>query len=135
MTKERPWSITIISFYLLLGSIFSIIAQIMTIQRLSAFQIVSCFTHAVLGAVCGVLLLKRVSWSRYLYIITFMGASIISISMDGFRSNFIGLLLAIVIIFFLFNGSAGRYFKDPEQLSLWSKPTAVQNNPIPIPFS
>ena len=125
--KERPLSITIISWILIIMGGVSSVTSYFSLQNPIAqklmeenpipinIQIVLMYFGLSVIVVCGVAMLKQINWGRYLY----TGWSIIGFTIGLFTTPMKfamipGFLVMLVIVYFLFRSEANEYFKVKE---------------------
>jgi len=126
--KTRPKSIAIISWFLIIISVISIIAAVFTYDspealkamELSVLPIGIQYTLMVIGTLltvtCGILMLKGHIMGRNIYI----GWTVISLILSFFTSPaktmvIPGLILFAIFSFFLFRPKANEYFSTAKK--------------------
>lgn len=79
-------------------------------------QYVMMYAGLIISVVSGIAMLKRQNWARYLYIVWSVIGFVIGIITSPVRAAFIpGIVIVIIIAFFLFRPKANEYFSPSEQ--------------------
>ena len=123
--KERPTSITVIAWFLIvmggisiITSIFSLfnpnpmVEEIMSRSPLPVpIQQLLSYAGIAVSIVSGMYLLDGANWARFLYVIwSFIGILISIISLPNLLFIIPGLVFWIIITFYLFRPQANDYF-------------------------
>jgi hypothetical protein len=123
MMQQRPTSLTIIGWFLIVIAAFGLISQVTMQDNPVAQQVLAqsplpAWVHMALGVVgavvtaaCGYGVLKGLNWSRYLYV----GYSLFGLAIGFLTTPFtsiwlISLLFLAVFAFFLFRPAANAWF-------------------------
>lgn len=120
---QRPTSLTIIGWLLIVFAAFGLISQLMmqdnpVAQQMLAESTVPASVHLALGivgalvsAASGYGILKGLNWSRFLYIgWSILGVAITLITMPFTSILLISVVMIAVIAFFLFRPAANSWF-------------------------
>lgn len=125
--KDRPKSITIISWYFIIASFAGVISmylnrdtpEIVKMMEQTAMPITMQYLMIVVGSiimlVCGILMLKAMGSGRIIYV----GWSMISLLIHTFTTPVMAMMVPafvmfIIITFFLFRPKANEYFGSSE---------------------
>jgi hypothetical protein len=120
VAADRPRSITIIGWYLIIATIFGLGLFFWAFQNHPELQMKSLITPtriallicgSVLSIVCGANILNGRNWARVLY----LGWSAATIL---FQFKLFNLVIFLVIFFLLVTEEANRFFKPSSQTSL-----------------
>ncbi len=120
---QRPTSLTIIGWFLIVISAFGLVSQLTmrnnpVVQQVLAESPLPASVHLALGIIGGLIglvsgygVLKGLNWSRYLYV----GWSVIGLAIGFLTSPFASIMLLsvlflAVITFFLFRPAANAWF-------------------------
>ena len=124
--RERPLSISVIGWLFLLMAIIMVCGLLISIvnpayrERLLALNHLSLHTQysmliisAVISGVAGMGVLRQQGWARWVYLFwSIIGFAVYSLT-GAFEPDMVpGMLLAIVIIVFLFAPGANRYYRE-----------------------
>lgn len=122
--NERPKSITIVCWLLIVMGVISLISIPLslnnpTAQRLmakSAIPISIQYTIMCSGLLiqlaCGIAMLKRQNWARILYVAWSIIGFFIAIATSPMKALMIpGIIIFLIFAFFLFRPKANEYFK------------------------
>ena len=78
-------------------------------------QYVMSYISFLIMLVSGVAMLKRQNWGRWLYVVGTAAGFIIGVMTSPLKEAMVpGLVVFVVVTFFLFRPKANRYFSDPE---------------------
>jgi hypothetical protein len=121
--KPRPTSITVISWILVVLGAISLITTTAALNNPMAkelmarspiptpVQYVMLYTGLLVTIISGVAMLKGLNWGRLLYVIWSAVGFVISTITSPIKIAIIpGLLLYLVIVFFLFRPKANQFF-------------------------
>jgi len=121
--EKRPISITIIAWFLIVSSGFSLIISLANfnnpmVKELMAksllplpiqYAMMYIGLLVVLGS--GIGMLKKQNWARLLYVIWIAAGFLINLFTSPIKTALIpGLLFFIIIVFFVFRPAANQYF-------------------------
>jgi hypothetical protein len=125
--NERPKSITVVCWFLIISVAFSLIAIPWTInnpitQKIMAqsaipisLQYAMMFVGLFITLLCSIAMLKRQNWARILYVVWNIIVIIYGIATSPMKAMAIpGLIVILIIAFFLFRPKANEYFKATE---------------------
>jgi len=128
--KTRPKSIAIISWFLIIVSVLSIIASVFTYDRPEVLKVMELnvlpisiqYTLMVIGTLltvtCGILMLKGNIMGRKIYISWTVISFILSFFTAPAKTMVIpGLILFAIICFFLFRPKVNEYFSTAKKAS------------------
>ncbi len=121
MTRERPKSVTIISWVLIvMGGLSLIIGRfsLSASQELLSkspiplsLQYSLTYASILISLVCGIAMLKRQNWARFLYVGWNILGFIIGLATSPAKAMMIpGITLFAILSFFLFRPKANEYF-------------------------
>ena len=121
--KERPTSITVIAWILIVMGGISILSTTMYLNNPIAKEImekspipanvqyVMMYVGLIITIVSGIAMLKGHNWARFLYVIWSIVGFVIGIATSPMKTTIIpGLIFFLVIAFFLFRPIANNYF-------------------------
>lgn len=128
--NKRPTSVTIISWFLIVTSLITVITSVVNISnpdvkaimQLSVIPLEVQYLIMAIGLIisisCGLLMLAGKSFGRNLYV----GWTILSIAISLFTSPLKtllipGIIFFIVIAFFLYRPKANQYFSDSKAVT------------------
>ncbi|MGC2423430.1 MAG: hypothetical protein WA666_03635 [Nitrospirota bacterium] len=122
--KKRPISISIIAWYLIATSPLALFFAVRGFNDPAVKQLMSqnpmpipvqyfqLLSSLLISFVCGIAMLKGRNWSRYLYVIWGAIGFIIGIVITPFKVMMIpGILILLVVVFFLFRPKANEFFR------------------------
>jgi hypothetical protein len=120
---ERPTSLTIIGWLLIIFGAFGVLAQLMmpsnpVAQQMLAESSVPASVHMVIGIIgalvsvaSGYGILKGLNWSRWLYVVWSVLALIFSFAVTPYTSILlISVAIVAIVAFFLFRPAANAWF-------------------------
>ena len=120
---NRPLSLTIIGWWMVIGSLFGLYATLtmrsnaLAMRMIEQMHLSVAFQQAVgavgcvIGLACAYGLFKAQPWSRVLYVGWGIVGMVISLFTSPFKSVLIiGVVITAAIAFFLFRPVADRYF-------------------------
>lgn len=123
----RPMSITVVAWILIVFGVLGLLGMLMTLGLsgsplmqasfarshvpLSVTLSVGTF-NSLVGLVCGIALLYRQNWARYLYTVVAVIGLAYSVITSPYSLWLLvpSLIFTLVIVYFLFRPVAGRYF-------------------------
>ena len=122
--KERPKSITIVCWILIVTGVFSLFSSTLHFNDSKVLEIMSkiplpisiqyilIYAGSAITFLCGIAMLKRQNWARFLY----AGWKIISLTIGvaTFPMKVLlipGIIVFLIIAYFLFRPRANEYFK------------------------
>ena len=123
--KERPTSVTVIAWFLIVMGVISIISSIISLFNPNPMveeimsrsplpvpiQQLLSYAGIAVSIVSGMYMLDGVNWARFLYVIwSVIGILISIITLPNLIFIIPGLVLLIIIIFYLFRPKANDYF-------------------------
>jgi len=122
--SKRPKSITVVSWILIILGAISLVTSTITLnnpmaQELMAkspipvnIQYIMMYVGLLIMLVCGVAMLKGKNWARLLYVGWSAIGFVIGIATSPIKTAMIpGLVVFLIIAFFLFRPKANEYFK------------------------
>lgn len=125
--KLRPTSVTIISWILVAVGGISLITSTLTLKNAAARELMArsplplSVQYAMLYAgllvtiTSGIAMLKAQNWGRLLYVVWGALGSLISITTSPMKTAMIpGVVVYLVIVFFLFRPRANQYFGESQ---------------------
>ncbi len=132
--KTRPKSLTVVCWYLIVSGVWGFVGLLIargymndpkTTETLEKLSHLPLYVQYGMGAitlivslVSGISMLRGKNWARVLYVSWHVIAMAISFAASPNKVIFIpGTILFIVILFFLFNAKANRYFSDFKETS------------------
>jgi hypothetical protein len=120
---KRPTSISVIAWILIVVAIISLISSAISLNNPMAkalmaksllpisLQYVMLYAGLIVQIVSAIAMLKGQNWARFLYVIWSVIGSIIGIATSPMKAAMIpGIVIFIVIAFFLFRPKANEYF-------------------------
>jgi hypothetical protein len=123
MTK-RPLSVTIICWFLIIGGGISFITTTVglmssTVRDIMAkspvpinVQYAMIYVALTVSLVCGIAMLKRQNWARFLYIVWSIIGFVFSITTSPMKTAIIpGFVVFLIIAFFLLRPITNEYFR------------------------
>ncbi|WP_018247528.1 hypothetical protein [Orenia marismortui] len=126
--KKRPTSITVIAWILiitgglsLIGTTFSLnnpeVIKIMEKSPVPIFiQNIIMYVGLIITITSGIAILKGLNWGRYTYVIWSIFSFIFSLLTSPMKMAMIpGLVILLIVIFFLFRSPANNYFVEGER--------------------
>ncbi len=131
VAENRPTSVTAISWFLIVTSVCSLIATLIStatgsmndpaVRELMAknplpipVQIGLAYAGSGVMFVCGLGMLGGRNWARWLYVIWNVTAFVVGAVTSPWKAMMIpGLVVFLVIVFFLFRPNATAYFTHP----------------------
>ncbi len=127
--KKRPISISIIAWFFIVTSPLSLAFSVIGFNNPAAKQmmsqnpmpipvqlLLSCL-GLVITFVSGIAMLKGLNWSRYLYVVWSGAIFVLYMIISPFKVMMIpGILVLLVVAFFLFSSKANDFFR-PEGTS------------------
>ena len=126
--KDRPTSLTIISWFLIITSLMSVVStalsynnpQVAKIMELSSIPIFAQYIFMVLGMAitlsCGFLLLKAKNVGRVLYVGWGIASLAIGLITSPAKAMLIpGLVIFVIITIFLYRPKANEYFSSSQR--------------------
>ncbi len=126
--KGRPISITIISWFLIITSLMSVVSTILTynnpqvhkIMELSSIPIIAQYIFMILGIAitlfCGFLLLKAKNVGRVLYVGWGIASLVIGLIISPAKAMLIpGVVFFVIITIFLYRPNANEYFSSNQR--------------------
>ena len=129
--KERPTSITVVSWILIISGVLALIMNIVNIynpmaqemaQKLMSkspipanIQYIMTYAGLLITLVCGIAMLKGKNWARLLYVGWSVAGFLIAMVTSPLKTILIpGIIFFLIIAFFLFRPKANEYFKAAE---------------------
>lgn len=125
--KKRPLAVTIVSWYLIVSGIISLIAIPFSLKSQATQNVLTntpvpiglqyaiMFTGLVVLIVCGSAMLKGYNWGRVLYIIWQLLALAYTVKTSPIRAAVIpGSIIYIIVVFCIINVKANDYFSSKE---------------------
>jgi hypothetical protein len=122
--NKRPKSVTVVCWILIVSSGLTVISSILTFNNPVSREILSkslipiniqyimTFVGLLIGIVCGIAMLKGQNWARLLYVGWGIIGLIIGIVTTPMKALMIpGIIVFLIVIFFLFRPKANEYFK------------------------
>ena len=126
--KERPTSVTVISWILIVmgalslvtGTLGMLMPETKEIMKKSPIpfnvQIIMMYASLTISIVCGAAMLKGKNWARYFYVISSAIGIIIGFLTSPMKGLMVpSLIFIIVIAIFLFRADANEYFKEAKE--------------------
>ena len=109
---ERPTSVSVIAWGLLVMSWLSFFAAANSIQMMTLFQFAIIVIALLTNVVSGIAMLNRFNWGRLLYVGSTLVFVVIEILMSPMNAAMMTprLLIFAIITFFLFRPQANEYF-------------------------
>jgi hypothetical protein len=124
---ERPKSITIISWYLIVSTGISLIVSQLSLRNPATrelmskssipinVQIIVMYAGLLITLVSGIAMLKRQNWARFIYVGWRIITSIIIIATLPMKVLIIpSIIVFLIVVYFLFQPKANDYFKTKE---------------------
>jgi len=125
--NQRPISITLIAWYLIIASIFGMIMLLVSLHNPTMqaslkqssmpipVQLIWICIAALINLICGIAFLKGKNWARFIYLI--FGSLGFAISLLTMHSSMRlaalpGIVVFIMLICFLFTAKANAFFKQ-----------------------
>ena len=121
--NDRPVSITVISWIIIVTSALSLASTLFLINNPTAQELMAksaipvavqyamMFVGLVVGIVCGAFMLKGANWARLLYVgWSVVGFTITFITTPGRLMMLPGMIFFAVVVFFLFRPKANAFF-------------------------
>jgi len=131
--NERPKSITVVCWILIIMSGISLVRSIfnfnnsMTQELMSkspipiSIQYIIMFTGLLITLACGIAMLKGQNWARLLYVGWSIIGFIIGITTSPMKVMMIpGIIIFFIFTLFLFHPKANEYFKATEVEIIWT---------------
>jgi hypothetical protein len=124
---QRPTSITVVAWILILSAAAILIFQIAILKNPVARELtaenpagsIRFYAGLTLTLVCGVGILKGMRWARLLYVIWGAGRIVIDIALSvPAEMIFLGLPMFLVFSFLLFRPNANRYFSEGKRIDI-----------------
>jgi hypothetical protein len=125
--NQRPKSITVVCWILIIMGAISLVTSTISLNNPMAkelmakspipanIQYVMMYAGLLVMLLSGVAMLKRQNWARLLYVGWGIIGFIIGIATSPMKAAMIpGLIIFLVIVFFLFRPKANEYFKATE---------------------
>ena len=135
--RTRPTSVTVVAWILILMGGISLVTMTVMIgtgmidkvmidnpaarELLSkspiplSVQYAMSYVGFLIMLVSGVAMLKRQNWGRWLYVVGTAAGFVIGVMTSPLKEAMIpGLVVFVVVTFFLFRPKANNYFSDPE---------------------
>ena len=125
--KERPTSITVIAWILIVMAGISLITSAFYLNNPTARELMSrnpipipvqylmTYVGLLVTLICGIAMLKGRNWARLLYVIWSIIGFVIGIATSPIKVAMIpGFVVFVVIVFFLFRPIANKYFTASE---------------------
>jgi len=125
--KTRPTSVTVIAWLLIITGGINLITTTVTLGNPNVTAIMSksllpipvqyavSYLGLFLSIVCGIALLKGCNWARYLYTVWGGIGLVIGILTSPMKLMMIpGVVLFLILVFFLFRSKATKYFSPME---------------------
>ncbi len=125
--NQRPKSITVVCWILIIMGAISLVTSIISFNNPITKEIMAkspipaniqyamMFAGLLVMLVSGVAMLKRHNWARLLYVGWSIFGFIIGIATSPMKAAMIpGLIVFLVIVFFLFRPKANEFFKATE---------------------
>lgn len=125
--NQRPKSITVVCWILIIMGALSLVTSITTLGNPVAreimakspipinIQYVMMYAGILIMLVSGVAMLNRQNWARFLYVGWSTIGFIIGLATSPMKAAMIpGIVLFLIIVFFLFRPQANEYFKATE---------------------
>ncbi len=122
--NERPRSVTIISWILIVMGSISLIVSTINLNNPVAREVLSknpiplsiqygmMYAAILITLVCGIAMLKRQNWARLLYVGWNIFTFIVGLVTSPAKAMMIpGIILFFILAFFLFRPKANEYFK------------------------
>lgn len=122
--KQRPTSITVVSWVLIVLGAISLIGTIITMNNPAATELMSrsaipvlvqyvlTYIGIVIMVACGIMMLKGQGWARFLYVVWTMIGFVIGLLTAPVKVAMVpGLVVFLIIVFFLFRRAANEYFR------------------------
>ncbi len=129
--KKRPDSISIIGWYMIVSAIFSFFSIAISLYMPMSreilkmnpvpipVQILIGFLSAAFSLITGFFMLKGKNWTRWFYLIWMSCSLIYSVFASPMKFLLIpGLLIVILILYFLFRPTASAYFLYEEDTNV-----------------
>lgn len=123
---KRPTSITVISWILIVISVLNLVTSTVNInnpmvRELMAksplpisVQFAMLYIGLAVTLICGVAMLGGHNWGRWLYVIWVVIGMIVGFATSPMKAMMIpGLLVFLIVAFFLFQPNATLYFTQP----------------------
>jgi hypothetical protein len=124
--NQRPTSITVIAWALIVVNALSLVVNTFTLQRPEAKELMSkspipvpvqfamFYVGSAISIVAGIFMLRGRNWARLLYVIASGLGLIIGFATSPVKTALIpGTLMFAVVCFFLFRPKANEYFRAP----------------------
>ena len=121
--KPRPTSITVISWILIVLGVISLITSTVALNNPMAKELMArspiplpvqyamLYVGLLVTIISGVAMLKALNWGRLLYVIWSAAGFVISFAFSPMKIAMIpGVLLYLVVVFFLFRPKANQFF-------------------------
>jgi hypothetical protein len=125
--SERPTSVTVVCWILIVMAGTSLIASTLTLNNPAAQEIMSAspipvsiqyammYAGLLITLISGIAMLKRQNWARLLYVGWSLLGFIISLATTSMKVLMIpGIIVFLIFVFFLFRHKANEYFKAAE---------------------
>ena len=125
--KNRPTSITVISWILIIMGGISLITSSISLNNPMAKELMSrspmpisiqylmMYVGLFIMIVCGIAMLKGQNWARLLYVIWSIIGFVVGIATSPFKAAMIpGIVIFLIAAFFLFRPKANAYFAGTE---------------------
>jgi hypothetical protein len=125
--NQRPTSITVISWILIVIGMISLITTTAMINNPTAQELMAksplpipvqhalSYIGLLITIVCGIAMLKGKNWARLLYVIWGVIGFVIGIATSPMKAAMIpGFFIFAVIVFFLFRRKATAFFIPPK---------------------
>ena len=125
--KTRPASVTVVAWILIVMGVLSLITSTITINNPLARDLMSkspipvsvqfamMYAGLLIMIVSGIAMFKGQNWARWLYVIWSVLGLVIGFATSPMKAAMIpGLILFLIIVFFLFRPMANAYFSAAE---------------------
>jgi len=125
--KERPKSITVVCWCLIVSACIFVISgttsindpmvqEIMSKSQIPpSIQYVMMYAGLIITLVCSIAMLKGQNWARMLYVGWNVLGFIIALTTSPVKALMVpGVIIFLIVVFFLFRPKANEYFKATE---------------------
>ncbi|MFL6622170.1 MAG: hypothetical protein ACJ8J7_07840 [Sulfurifustaceae bacterium] len=123
--KQRPTSITVVSWILIVLGAISLVTSTIALNNPQAvelmgrsaiplsIQYVIMYVGIVITLVCGIMMLKGQGWARILYVVWSIVSFGVGLLTSPVKVAVVpGLVIFLIIAFFLFRPRANEYFRS-----------------------
>ena len=121
--RERPKSVTIIAWILIVTGVFSLFTSLSSLNNPMVKELMSksllpiplqyaiMYIGLAISFICGIGMLKGQGWARFLYVAWGAIGLLIGLITSPIKAALIpGLIVFVIIVFFLYRSSSNQYF-------------------------